>query len=121
VLLLRHADQTILLTGDLEKAGLERVLTLPAPRIDVLMAPHHGSRTANTPGLAEWSRPRVVVSCQGPPRGWLSRPEPYTNKGATFLGTWPHGAVTVRSSRAGLIVETYRSGQRLVIQRGIGS
>src|SRR5262249_55064850 len=42
-------------------------------------------------------------------------PEPYTAAGATLMGTWPHGAVTVRCSRSGMIVETYRSGQRLLI------
>ena len=100
-----------------DAAGLERVLNLPPPRIDLLMAPHHGSRTANTPGFAEWTRPRVVVSCQGPPRGLLRQPEPYTAIGATFLGTWPDGAVTVRSSRDALMVETYRSGRRLAMKR----
>lgn len=119
VLSVRHAGHTILLTGDLEKAGLDRVLTLPRPPVDVLMAPHHGSRTANTPALAEWARPRVVVSCQGPPRGYARQQEPYTAAGATFLGTWPHGAVTVRSARGGLVAETYRTGQRIVV-RGSG-
>jgi competence protein ComEC len=36
VLLVRHAGHTILLTGDLEGAGLERVLALPSPPVDVL-------------------------------------------------------------------------------------
>jgi competence protein ComEC len=116
VLLVRHAGHSILLTGDLEKAGLERVLALSPPRIDVLMAPHHGSRTANTPGLAEWARPRLVVACQGPPRGGLRQTEPYGARGALFLGTWPHGAITVRSTRAGLVAETFRSGQRVVVR-----
>src|SRR5262249_15588585 len=91
VLLVRYAGRTILLTGDLEKAGLERVMTLPRLLVDVFMAPHHGSRTANTPELAKWARPRVVVSCQGPPRGMVPRPEPYSENGTLFLGTWPHG------------------------------
>src|SRR5262249_21155062 len=116
VLLVRHAGHAILLTGDLEGAGLERLLRLPRVSVEVLMAPHHGSRTSNTPGLAAWCRPRVVVSCQGPPPGGRERPEPYTASGAPFLGTWPHGAVTVRSHATGLVVETFVSGERFAVR-----
>jgi hypothetical protein len=43
----------------------------------------------------------------------LQRPDPYTPAGGRFLGTWPHGAITVRSHRTGLVVETFATGQRL--------
>jgi competence protein ComEC len=116
VLLVRHAGHTLLLTGDLEGPGLARVLTLPAVHADALMAPHHGSRFANTPELARWARPNVVISCEGRPNGPVRPPEPYTALGATFLGTWPHGAVTVRSHVSGLIVETFQTGQCFVVR-----
>jgi competence protein ComEC len=118
VLLVRHAGHSLLLTGDLEGAGLDRVLALPPMDVDILMAPHHGSRFPNTPELAAWAHPKVVVSCEGPPRGPSRPPEPYTARGAQFLGTWPHGAITVRSHRTGLVVETFRTGERLVVRRG---
>jgi competence protein ComEC len=113
VLLVRHANNSILLTGDLEGLGLDRVLALPPFPIDVLMAPHHGSKTANIPALADWAKPRVVISCQGPPRSAARSPDPYASVGAQFLGTWPHGAVTVHSRQGGLVVETFQTGQRL--------
>jgi competence protein ComEC len=116
VLLIQHAGHALLLTGDLEGAGLERVLRLPSPRVDVLMAPHHGSKVANTPGLARWARPRVVISCQGVPRSLADTAEPYKAGRATFLGTWPHGAVTVRSHAAGLVVETFRTKLRFAVR-----
>jgi competence protein ComEC len=114
VLLIRHAGHTILLTGDLEGPGLKRVLNLPPPQVDVLMAPHHGSRVANTPELAAWARPRVVISCQGPPRGPAHAPDPYTGRGTPLLTTARHGAVTIRSRSGSLTLETYRTGQRLL-------
>lgn len=118
VLLVRHAGHSILLTGDLEGLGLQRVLSLPAPRIDVLQAPHHGSRVANTPDLADWAAPKFAVSCQGPPT-WPNRSaDVYTARGAQFLGTWPHGAVTILSSRDRLVVETFVTGQRFVVRSG---
>jgi competence protein ComEC len=116
VLLVRHAGHTVLLTGDLEGKGLERVLALPPPRVDVLMAPHHGSLAANTPVLADWARPQLVVSCEGPPRGPSRKEDPYEAKRITRWGTWPHGAITLRSHSSGLVIETYRTGQRLTLR-----
>ena len=88
-------------------------------RVDVLQAPHHGSLKANPRALAEWAQPRVAVACQGRPRGQAGAEEAYQEVGARLLGTWPHGAVTVRSSAAGLTVETYRTGLRLRLRGGV--
>ncbi|MBM4068319.1 MAG: ComEC/Rec2 family competence protein [Planctomycetes bacterium] len=107
VLQIGHAGRTILLTGDLESPGLERVLSLPARKLDVLMAPHHGSRFPNTPALAGWASPKVVVSSQDKPR--FENAEPYSARGAVYLATWPHGAVTIRIAAAGMSVSTFRS------------
>jgi competence protein ComEC len=116
VLRVRHRGHTILFTGDLEGTGLERVLALPPEPVDVLMAPHHGSRVANTPALATWARPRLVIACQGPPRGRQRPPDPYAEQGAHFLGTWPHGAITIRSNPQALSIETFASGMRFAVE-----
>jgi competence protein ComEC len=116
VLAVRHAGHTLLLTGDLEGEGLRRVLSQPPVRCQVLMAPHHGSRAADPTALAQWARPKVVVSCQGAPRGAGGTAEAYTSRGAQFLSTWDEGAVTIRSHVSGLVVETFRTGQRIVVR-----
>src|SRR5262249_12950267 len=67
VLLLRHDERSLLLTGDLEGAGLAALLRQPAREIDVLQAPHHGSARLDVEGLLRWCRPRLAVSCQGAP------------------------------------------------------
>jgi competence protein ComEC len=118
VLLIRHAGHTVLLTGDLEGAGQRRILAMSPPAVDVLMAPHHGSAAANGLDLAVWARPRVVISCESAPRGPTRPAEPYSAHGAHFFGTWPHGAITLRSHASGLILETFASKQQLVIRRG---
>lgn len=118
VLRLSSENRTVLLTGDLEGPGLNRVLTLPPEPVDVLMAPHHGSPTANTPPLPRWARPKLVVSCNGPPSGARAkRPDPYAEVAAPVWGTWPHGAVTLRWTKEGMVAETYATKQRLVIVR----
>jgi competence protein ComEC len=110
VLLVQHAGHTILLTGDLEGSGLARVVGQPKVKIDVLMAPHHGNRVATLP-LVAWARPHVLVSCQGPPRSKGNKDLMASHQGL-FLGTWPHGAITIRSRQDEFVVETYLSQQR---------
>src|SRR5262249_32485501 len=107
VLLVEHAGHSILLTGDLDGAGRDRVLASPPVKVDVLMAPHHGSFIANTPELALWAQPSVVVSSQKKPRALGRTDEVYEARNAEFLATWTHGAVTVRSGGDGLVVEKF--------------
>jgi competence protein ComEC len=84
------------------------------------MAPHHGGKTGNPPGLAALCRPRLVVGCQGPPPWPTQVPAAYESRGATYWGTWPHGAVTVMSHRTGLVAETFRTNQQIVVRVGGG-
>lgn len=65
VLMIEYAGRRILLTGDVEKGGLDELLATEATPVDVLASPHHGSRTANTPELAAWAAPRHVVVSAG--------------------------------------------------------
>lgn len=62
VIRIRYAGRDILLTGDLEKGGAASVQKRPIDPVDVLLAPHHGGKSANTPRLAEWARPRHVIA-----------------------------------------------------------
>ena len=48
------------------------------------------------PALAAWAKPKVVVSCQTVPMNERVSVKMYAKLGIPFLGTWPHGAVTVR-------------------------
>jgi competence protein ComEC len=116
VLLVTYAGHSVLFMGDLRERGLERLLSLPSMPVDVLQSPHHGSAAANTASLARWARPKVVVSCQGVPRTAADVAKPYREVGAQFFPTWPHGAVTVRIHETGMVVETYRSGERVVVR-----
>jgi hypothetical protein len=80
------------------------------------MSPHHGSPLVNRPPLADWASPRLVVACQGPPRGPRRTADPYTERQVPLVGTWPHGAVTVRSSAGELVVETFYTRQHFALR-----
>jgi competence protein ComEC len=109
VLEVRHGGHVLLLTGDLEGEGLAEVLSLPPRRVDVLMAPHHGSHRIDVTALAKWCRPGLVVSCQGLPRGAGRAPGLYRATGAEFWSTQEQGAIEVRSDETGLSAKAYLS------------
>jgi competence protein ComEC len=115
VLAIQHAGRTVLLTGDLEAAGTKTVLDLPPRRVDVMLAPHHGSPRADPQRLAEWAKPRVVIAALGQGDS-LAAGKVYTKAGAQYLSTWPHGAVTVRTRKGGMIVETFVTKERFVFR-----
>ncbi len=116
VLIIRHAGHSIALTGDLDLEGRMQFMTQRIGDIDVWMAPHHGGRTASPPELAAWVRPRLVVAhnATGEAKDAASV---YQSLGATFVGTWPHGAITITSKSNELRVETYRTKKTISLRR----
>lgn len=116
VLALRFAGHTLLLTGDLEKAGTARVLELPPEPACVLMGPHHGSRAALPEGLVRWSSPRLVVVSRGPARGNSVRAGD-AGPAVMIWDTWDRGAVTLRCHSSGVVAESYRNVERVVVGR----
>jgi competence protein ComEC len=114
VLELHHAGRTLLLTGDLEHAGTSFLLRQPPRPVDVLMAPHHGNRTAIEP-LFDWSRPALVVVSRGPAAGNTVQPSP--GRGIPIWDTQSRGAITFRIHPTGLVAGSFRDGERLVIEK----
>jgi competence protein ComEC len=95
----------LLLTGDLEKEGLDDLVaqTPPQPPPDVFLAPHHGGRSANPEWLYEWARPRLVVVSQRPAASTaadaLSLLE---RRGISLLRTWRTGSIRLRWTSDGI-------------------
>lgn len=124
-LLVQYAGQSIVLTGDLEGIGQEMVQRWLIPPVAVLMAPHHGGKTANAAGrtaqgelvpspLGQWARPRLVVSCQRTnPTDHLRAAYPT----AIIWDTGRCGAITVRVHTTGVTAEAFRTGEKIVVAR----
>ncbi|MBI2383348.1 MAG: DNA internalization-related competence protein ComEC/Rec2 [Gammaproteobacteria bacterium] len=97
-----------LLAGDIEKKAEQRLLRDYAGRLpaDVLIAPHHGSRTSSTAQFVDAVRPRVVVYGAGW-RNHFGHPRPevvrrYAALDAKQYVTGAAGAVTLRFAAGGV-------------------
>jgi competence protein ComEC len=101
----------VLLTGDLEGAGLFELRRRPLPRPDVFLAPHHGGRTANPPWLYDWADPRLVVVSQRPPApGSHDALAPLAAR-QMLLRTWQRGAIHLEWTEGGVVARGFRDDQ----------
>jgi len=127
VLLVKHKQHAILLTGDLEQIGQAMVTQRPIPPVDVMLAPHHGGKSANIipgPGgtqlparIVDWAKPKLVVSSQRPgPTDHLAAA--YRGVGGVVWDTPTAGAVIVHSHATGVVAEAFKSGEVRVVARG---
>lgn len=117
VVRLRHAGHTFLLCGDVDEAGLTRLLDRTADlRADVLKVPHHGSLLG--PRAAEFLervQPRIAIISMSE-RSAMRLPHPLTlaalqEVGAEVYITGRDGAVTVTSDGQSLTVRSARVHQ----------
>jgi competence protein ComEC len=107
VLLIEFNGRRILLPGDLDGVGLRRMLGDSPIPVDVLVAPHHGSRRANPPELVDWAQPKLVVVSQGRPRSGATL-QTYHDANIDVLKTHERGAITVRFGQNGFEYWTTR-------------
>ena len=110
VLSIEYAGRSILLTGDLERDGLIRLLRLPSRKTDVLVSPHHGSLGANTTDLARWARPNWLIA-SADRRANIETLRSRFGPETTVLSTHDHGAITFEIRADGrMTCETFRTG-----------
>lgn len=88
-----------LLTGDIEAAAEAEVLGQDLSEVDVVVVPHHGSRTSSTAGFVLASSPRLALISAGYRNRWgfpltevVSR---WQGAGAAVLTTIDSGAIEI--------------------------
>jgi competence protein ComEC len=101
VLRISSRDQAILLTGDIERRAEQRLFEIAGDDLaaQVMVAPHHGSKTSSTAEFVIAVQPRYVLL----PLGYLNRfgfphvnvVARYQKVGAKWFATGYHGALTV--------------------------
>jgi competence protein ComEC len=117
VLLVRAANgESLLLTGDAEVLAQARLLQrLPAERVDVLLAPHHGSRGALHAPLITRLAPREVIFSAGY-RSRFGHPHAsvvaaYRAAGARLWNTATAGALVVGVGAGSVHVRAQRAAE----------
>ncbi len=96
-LLIQYRQQRLLLPGDLEPPGTEMLIAQSRPVAGgVLMAPHHGSLTANSEAMLDWFRPRHVIVSGGPRARNPRVTELLQYRGSEIYITAKDGAIRVR-------------------------
>jgi competence protein ComEC len=111
------AGGVALLLADPESAAEAELQRLPLAA-DVVLLPHHGSRTSSSPGLVAAVSPRIGIASAGFGNRWgMPAPEVVARwraAGTTVLTTADAGAVSIRFTARpeGLAVETERGGKR---------
>ena len=111
VLRIATAGGSMLLTGDIERAA-ELHLSGGNVRSEILLVPHHGSRTSSTPEFIAAVAPRWAVvpvgyrNRFGHPRAEVM--ERYRAAGARILRTDAEGAVSFRLSGQEVLLKTER-------------
>ncbi|PJA56643.1 MAG: DNA internalization-related competence protein ComEC/Rec2 [Rhodocyclales bacterium CG_4_9_14_3_um_filter_68_10] len=118
VLRIEAAGASVLLSADIEARSETELLARGAQRLraDVLVAPHHGSRSSSTAQFLDAVGARTVVI----PLGYRNRfhhPHPevlrrYLDRAERVLRTDRDGAVTLRLGAAGMRIETARGKHR---------
>lgn len=102
VLQIEEGGCRLLLTGDIEAAGIAALLAAePLVRADVMLWPHHGSDPDAVGRLAEVAGAKVLIISAGPARAIPPR-GPFT-----CLRTAEHGAVTVDLEPDGVVTNAF--------------
>lgn len=109
VLLLKYKNKSILLPGDIEEE-VENLILQNLNRADILIVPHHGSKTSSSVGFVEAVKPGIAVLSYGknnygiPSELVLSRYEEAKSK---VLSTFEHGEINFILKDDKLYYNTY--------------
>ncbi len=118
VLKISNDKFSLLLTGDIEKeAELHLLKTRPKNlQVDVLIAPHHGSKTSSTAEFVNVVKPKWVLYPVGyqnrfklPNQDIIAR---YRKLGSKQLDTARNGAIIINFTRQGIYVTPFRQYNR---------
>jgi competence protein ComEC len=124
VLSIEAAGRRVLLTGDLEGPALAAFNQAHPGACDVLVAPHHGSRTSLPADIAAETRPQVVLVSGRGGNHWPDVQSGYAAAAAispeTILKTGSDGAIAVQLTAAGIRVKRFAGGRWHVLPTDSG-
>jgi len=116
VVLIRGRDGTTLLTGDIEREAEAALLDRGVSRVDVVVAPHHGSGSSSSSLFVAATRPDVTIFSTGYRNRWgMPRAdvvERWRQAGARTFDTSVSGAITATFAAGNVQVREQRHTRR---------
>ena len=122
VLKISSADASLLLTGDIEKKAEKALLenTSISLDVDVILTPHHGSKTSSTEAFIQAVSPAIAISSAGYKNPYKHPAtlivERYKNNGAVVFDTSCSGQLSFVLDNE-ITIREYRKNQRLFYHR----
>jgi len=110
VISLEYGGRRVILPADLQSPGLDDVLAEQPLHCDMLLVPHHGSKSSMPAELSAWSTPDWAVFSADHRYDTSSVEATYAKYGHV-LHTADTGAVMARVNEKGLRVETFVKGK----------
>jgi len=111
VLRLRHKNQSILFSGDIQDDAMRALIATPdAIRANVLIAPHHGSIETSTAAFVNAVQPDVVIASNDRTLSGKQTSFDRLMQGRSFYRTHIHGAVTLTLDASGTHVQPLHPG-----------
>jgi competence protein ComEC len=106
VLQISAGSHRLLLTGDIERAAEAELLRSGnLQTVDVVVVPHHGSRTSSSPSFVQALRPELAIISAGFGNRWglphAEVIERWRASGAQVLTTAASGAISLRLCEQG--------------------
>ena len=125
VLRVSTAHGSLLLPADIEHHSEQQLLerSPQALKADVLVAPHHGSKTSSTPEFVAQVAPSMTVFTVGY-RNRFGHPKPpvvqrYQEAGSKLFRSDRDGAILFEFARQGISVQSWRATRRRYWQDGL--
>jgi competence protein ComEC len=109
VVKLRYKDFRILFTGDIDKS-VERIIADELSHVNIVVVPHHGSKTSSSEDFIERTNPEHGIISYGENSYGIPGDEVierYEESGVNLLSTYEHGEIIVsvdRSSNYSILV-----------------
>lgn len=108
VLCITHQRRRVVLTGDLQGAGLDGLICPPTRSADIFVVPHHGSVRNVRPDVLEWVRPTFSIVSGGVNDDAPELRTAYSAIGSRVLHTAHDGAVLAIIDRQGVRAQAWR-------------
>jgi len=105
VLKIKSVNKTILITGDIEKRAERELIKNKLGKINLLIAPHHGSLTSSTEDFVSHTSAKTVIFSTGYANQWefpkAKVVQRYSDHGAEIYITHQDGAITIQQDPKG--------------------